>query len=78
MSSRYLFSWAQRGKTKETILYEALASRGYVVITMDQPYVANFAKFPGEAKVLTFRDVWKFPRNRDYHYRYDVKLLHLR
>jgi predicted dienelactone hydrolase len=35
------------------------------------PYVANFVKFPDEAKVLTFRDVWKLPRDRGYRYRYD-------
>lgn len=35
----------------ETILYEALASHGYIVITMDQPYVSNFVKFPAGEKI---------------------------
>ena len=42
-----IISFPGRGgeRQKETILYEALASHGYIVITMDQPYVANFVKF---------------------------------
>ena len=56
----------------ETILYEALASHGYIVITMDQPYVANFVKFPdGEKITLTLKDLWYLRRDRDYRYQYD-------
>ncbi|KJW07417.1 hypothetical protein OTUT144_0533 [Orientia tsutsugamushi str. UT144] len=45
-------------RQKETILYEALASHGYIMITIDQPYVANFVKFSDGAKInLTFKDV---------------------
>lgn len=59
-------------RQKQSILCEALASHGYIVITMDQPCVANFVKFPDGAKTtLTFKDVWKLPRNRDYRYAYD-------
>jgi hypothetical protein len=60
----------------ETILYEALASHGYIVITMDQPYVANFVKFPaGEKITLTFKDLWYLRRDRDYRYRYDDEVI---
>lgn len=29
-----------------TILCEELASNGYVVLSLDQPYVSNFVRFP--------------------------------
>lgn len=59
-----------------TILYEDLASHGYVVLAFDQPYVANFVKFPDGTKiVLTFQDVWKLPRDRDYRYAYDDEVI---
>lgn len=59
-------------RQKMTILYEALASNGYIVITMDQPYVANFVKLADGTKItLTFKDLWNIPRNRDYRYKYD-------
>lgn len=73
-----IISFPGRGgeRQKETILYEALASHGYFVITMDQPYVANFVKFPDGTKVtLTFKDIWKLPRDRDYRYKYDDALI---
>ncbi len=70
-----IISFPGRGRQKRTILYETLVSHGYIVITMDQPYVANFVKFPDEAKVLTFRDVWKLPRDREYRYRYDDDII---
>ena len=63
-------------RQKETILYQALASHGYIVITMDQPYVANFVKFPdGSKTTLTFKDVWNLPRDRDYRYAYDEEII---
>lgn len=59
-------------RQKYTILCAHLASQGYVVITMDQPYVASFVKFAnGETRVLTFKDAWHLPRDRDYRYAYD-------
>lgn len=59
-----------------TILYEALASHGYVVITMDQPYVANFVKFPDGTKItLTLRDIWNLKRDREYRYAYDDAII---
>ncbi len=69
-----ILSFPGRGgeRQKETILYENLASHGYIVITMDQPYVANFVRFPdGKAITLTFKDLWYLRRDRDYRYRYD-------
>ncbi|KJV55110.1 alpha/beta hydrolase family protein [Orientia chuto str. Dubai] len=61
---------------KETIPYEALASHVYIVITMDQPYVANFVKFPDGAKInLTSKDVWNLLRDRDYRYAYDDEII---
>ncbi|MFN7038496.1 MAG: hypothetical protein ACK4OM_02875 [Alphaproteobacteria bacterium] len=63
-------------RQKETILYEALASNGYIVIKMDQPYVANFVKLSNGAKiVLTFQDARNLPRNRDYRYKYDDEVI---
>ncbi|MFN7710498.1 MAG: hypothetical protein ACK5O7_06040 [Holosporales bacterium] len=73
-----IISFPGRGgeRQKETILYEALASHGYIVITMDQPYVANFVKFPDGTKItLTFKDVWNLPRDRDYRYIYDDEII---
>jgi hypothetical protein len=34
-----------------TILLEELASHGYVVLAMDQPYVANFVQFPDGSSI---------------------------
>lgn len=63
-------------RQKETILYEELASHGYVILAVEQPYVANFVRFlNGEKIVLTFNDVWKVPRDRDYRYAYDDKVI---
>jgi pimeloyl-ACP methyl ester carboxylesterase len=73
-----IISFPGRGgeRQKESILYEALASHGYIVITMDQPYVANFVKFPdGTKTTLTFKDVWNLPRDRDYRYKYDDEVI---
>jgi hypothetical protein len=43
---------------------------------MDQPYVANFVKFPDGAKItLTFKDIWNLPRDRDYRYLYDDDII---
>lgn len=53
-----------------TILCEELASQGYVVLSLDQPYFSNFVKFPDSTTiVLTFKDAWKI-RDRDYKYAY--------
>jgi hypothetical protein len=75
-----IISLPGRGNVRQqnTILYEALASYGYIVITMDQPYVANFVKLSDGAKTtLTFKDVWKLPRDRDYRYAYDDEIIAL-
>lgn len=69
-----IISYPGRGgeRQKMTILYEALASQGYNVITVDQPYGANFIKFlDGKRITLTFKDLWNLPRDRDYRYKYD-------
>lgn len=63
-----------RGNERQryTILLEELASQGYIVVAMDQPYVAGFVKFlDGNTVTLTLRDAWKLPRDRDYRYTYD-------
>jgi hypothetical protein len=73
-----IISLPGRGNVRQqnTILYEALASHGYVVITMDQPYVTNFVKFLDGTKInLTFKDVWNLPRDRDYRYAYDDEII---
>lgn len=63
-------------RQKYTILCEELASQGYVILALDQPYVANFVKFPaGEKIVLHWKDAWKLPRDRDYRYRYDDEVI---
>lgn len=54
-----------------TILCEELASHGYVVLSLDQPYVSNFVRFPnGNTLVPTLKDLWKSSRDRDYRYKY--------
>lgn len=59
-----------------SILCEALASHGYMVMAMDHPYGANFVKFPDGTKiVLTLKDLLFVPRDRDYRYRYDDELI---
>lgn len=59
-------------RQKYTILCEALASQGYIVMAMDQPYVANFVKLADGRKItLVLKDAWKVPRDRDYRYQYD-------
>jgi len=58
-------------RQKYTILCEELVSQGYVVLVLDQPYVANFVKLSdGRRVVLTLKDVWELPRDRDYRYQY--------
>lgn len=58
-------------RQKYTILCEELASQGYVVLSLDQPYVSNFVKFPdGTTIVLTLKDAWNVSRDRDYRYQY--------
>lgn len=59
-----------------TILCEELASHGYVVLSLDQPYVSNFVRFSdGSTIVLTLKDAWNIPRNRDYRYKYYDKAI---
>lgn len=59
-------------RQKYTILCEHLASKGYLIIAMDQPYASSFVKFiDGETRVLTFKDAWRLRRDRDYRYAYD-------
>lgn len=67
-----------RGNEREkyTILCEGLASQGYIVVSMDQPYVANFVHFPSHEKItLTLKDVWNLPRDRNYRYAYDDRAI---
>lgn len=67
-----------RGNIRQqySILFESLASHGYVVIAMDQPYCANFVKFAdGSTATLTLKDAWTVPRDRDYRYRYDDEMI---
>lgn len=57
-------------RQKHTILCEELASQGYVVLCLDQPYFSNFVKFPdGRTYVLSFKDAWNL-KDRDYRYAY--------
>ena len=57
-------------RQKYTILCEELASQGYVVLSLDQPYFSNFVKFPdGSTYVLALKDAWGI-RDRDYKYAY--------
>ena len=59
-----------------TILLEEIASQGYIVISMDQPYVSSFVTFPdGSSITLNLKDVWKVPRDRDYRYQYDDEVI---
>jgi pimeloyl-ACP methyl ester carboxylesterase len=58
-------------RQKYTILCEELASYGYIVISLDQPYVSNYVQFTDGTKVvLAFKDAWKVPKDRDYRYKY--------
>lgn len=64
------------GSQYYTILLENLASHGYVVIGFDQPYVSNYVSFANDSSiVLSLKDVWKVPRDRDYRYRYDDEVI---
>ena len=57
-------------------MYKTRGEFRYIVITMDQPYVANFVKFPDGAKTtLTFKDAWNLPRDRHYRYAYDDEII---
>ncbi len=57
---------------KYTILLEELASQGFLVLAMDQPYAASFVRFSkDEIIVPTFKDIWTVPRDREYRYIYD-------
>ncbi|RZI47036.1 hypothetical protein [Candidatus Finniella inopinata] len=59
------------GRQDYTILCEEMASHGYMVLSLDQPYVSNFVKFSdGTRIVMTLKDSWKVPRDRDYRYQY--------
>ncbi len=63
-------------RQKYTILCTELASQGYIVVAMDQPYVANFVQFPDATRVtLTLKDAWYLPRDRDYRYQYDDEVI---
>jgi pimeloyl-ACP methyl ester carboxylesterase len=61
-------------RQKYTILCEELASQGYVILSLDQPYVSNFVRFPDNHKItLNLKDAWKLTlgrKDRDYRYRY--------
>ena len=54
-----------------TILCEELASHGYVILSLDQPYVSSFVHFSNNKTIVpTFYDSWKVSRDRDYRYQY--------
>ncbi|MES2252389.1 MAG: hypothetical protein V4482_01730 [Pseudomonadota bacterium] len=54
-----------------TILCEELASHGYVVLAIGEPYVSSFVKFPdGTAITYCLTDAWKHMRRTDRDYRY--------
>lgn len=54
-----------------TILCEALASYGYIVLSLDQPYNSSFVRFlDGKVVQPTLYDSWKVARDRDYRYGY--------
>lgn len=58
-------------RQKYTLLCEEMSSYGYVVLSFDQPYVANFMRFSDGTTIrLTLEDAWKSSRDRDYRYRY--------
>lgn len=58
-------------RQRYTILLEELASHGFIIFSIDQPYVSNFVKFPnGEIIVPNFKDIWKSRSNRNYRYQY--------
>lgn len=51
------------GRQDYTILCEELASRGYVVLSIDEPYVANYVRFSdGTTIVPQMRDLWSASR----------------
>lgn len=58
-------------RQKYSIICEDLASHGYVVFSLDLPYISNFVRFPDGTKIMnTLKDVWKVNRDRDYRYHY--------
>ena len=58
-------------RQKYTILCEELASHGYIILSLDQPYVGSFVKFTnGEIIVPTLKDIWKVRKDREYRYQY--------
>ena len=52
-----------------TILCEDLASHGYVVFSLDHPYVASFVRFK-DGSIITphLFTMWRVNNNRDYRY----------
>lgn len=66
------------GQTRQsyTIICEELASHGYVILSLDQPYNSNFVKFPdGTTITPTLWDTIKIPRDRDYRYAYYDRMM---
>lgn len=58
-------------RQRYTILCEELASQGYIVLSMDQPYMSSYTRFlDGTIIVPTFYDLWKIRRDRDFRYEY--------
>lgn len=58
-------------RQRYTILCEELASQGYIVLSMDQPYMSSYTRYlDGTTIVPTFYDLWKIKRDRDYRYEY--------
>ena len=67
-------------RQKYTILCEELASKGYIVLAFDVPYISNYVHFPvsGDSITLTLEDAWKVPRDRDFRYLYfDEAMIHV-
>ncbi len=58
-------------RQRYTILCEELASQGYIVLSLDQPYMSQFTQhLDGTTIVPSFYDMWKVKRDRDYRYQY--------
>lgn len=54
-----------------TILCETLASYGYIVLSLDQPYNSSYVRFlDGTITMPSLYDGWKVARDRDYRYGY--------
>ena len=59
-----------------TILCEDLASHGYIVLSLDQPYNSSFVRFlDGTTIVMKLYDIYKVAYDRDYRYAFYDKMM---